>query len=115
MNFYFLILLKIQFTFSSIILDIFDYYGSPNINLILGNSTVLENFDLDMSIDYLWVSSMKYTSESDHTIKLIEKNITLTPSQKLCLTLPNVAPNTNGGLNVHVAASAIIFTDDIEE
>ena len=45
----------------------------------------------------------------------IEKNITLTPSQKLCLTLPNVAPNTNGGLNVHVVASAIIFTDDIEE
>ena len=45
----------------------------------------------------------------------IEKNITLTPSQKLCISLPNVAPNTNGGLNVHVVASAIIFTDDIEE
>jgi hypothetical protein len=45
----------------------------------------------------------------------IEKNITLTPSQKLCMILPNVAPNTNGGLNVHVVASAIIFTDDIEE
>ena len=79
MNFYFIILLNFQLTLSSINLDIFDYYGSPNTNLILGNSTFLENFDLDMSIDYLWVSSMKYTNEADHTIKLIEKNITLEP------------------------------------
>ena len=102
MNFYFLILFKIQFTVSSIILDIFDYYGSPNINLILGNSTVLENFDLDMSIDYLWVSSMMYTNNSDYTIKLVEKNITLKPhtdASFLHLETNIKLPKTNITLN----------------
>ena len=42
----------------------------------------------------------------------IEKNITLAPSQSLCILLPGVSPNTNGGLDVQYVASSIEFVSD---
>ena len=42
----------------------------------------------------------------------IEKNITLTPSQKLCYEVPSIAPNSNGDTNINIIASAIEFVDD---
>ena len=60
-------------------LNFFNYYGSPNVYIQIGNNTKLENFDLDMSIDYLWLSSSLYLPENDNTIKMINNNVTLIP------------------------------------
>ena len=60
-------------------LNFFNYYGSPNVYIQIGNNTKLENFDLDMSIDYLWLSSSLYLPENDNTIKMINNNVTIIP------------------------------------
>lgn len=45
----------------------------------------------------------------------IEKNITLTPSQYLCMFCPaGIVGNTNG-INMNITASAILFVEDVEE
>lgn len=82
------------------------------------NSDYFRNFDLYI-LDSNNPSLKIYVAHDVQVVPgcpyYIEKNITLTPSQSLCLWLPAIAPNSQGGTNIHVVASAIVFTDDIEE
>lgn len=45
----------------------------------------------------------------------IEKNITLSPTQYLCMICPAGVVSNNNGINMHASASAVLFTEDIEE
>lgn len=69
--------------FNKVILNVtikfYNFFTSPNVYLQIGNNTKLENFDLDMSLDYLWLSSSSYLPEYDTTIKMIKDNVTLIP------------------------------------
>lgn len=63
----------------NVIMKFYNLFGSPNVYLQIGNNTMPENFELDMSIDYLWLSSSSHLPEYDITIKLIKDNVTLIP------------------------------------
>lgn len=45
----------------------------------------------------------------------IEKNITLTPTQYLCINIPSSVGNNDVDLNINVIASTVLFVEDKEE
>lgn len=43
----------------------------------------------------------------------IEKNITLTPTQQLCINIPS-NQGYNGSSDIHIVASTVLFVEDVE-
>lgn len=45
----------------------------------------------------------------------IEKNITLSPTQYLCMYCPAGVVGNSSGINMNITASAVLFIEDVEE